>query len=291
MDIDNKENVTQYSTNVRKALFIVLLLNLFVVLIKIFVGIVTRSISILGDAAHSAVDTTNNIVGLVILKFASEPPDKKHPYGHGKFETLAAFGIITFLAVACLEIVQSSVHRLIHPVKLPLFKTEMVFLLALTLIVNLIVWFYERGRGKQLRSDLLVADSSHTGSDVLITSSILASQYFIARGMYWIDPIIALIIGGFIIKAGFEIIINTVPILVDEAWVDPKTIVKSALSVNGVVDCYDVFSRRGPYSSFIECKIKVVPKDLYTAHQLADEVEEKLKADFGNCKVTVHVEP
>lgn len=280
-----------YSFETKKVLWIILLLNLFVLCIKIFAGIITRSLSILGDAAHSAVDLLNNIVGLIVLRFASEPPDKEHPYGHGKFETLAAFGIVTFLAIACLEIVQSSLGRLFHPVKLPLFKQEVVWLLVLTLVVNLVVWIYERKKGKKLKSDLLIADSSHTGSDVLITLSVLASQYLIANEMYWIDPFIAIIIAIFIAKAGYEIITCTVPILVDEAWLDSKVISESALSINGVVDCYEIYSRRGPYSAFIECKIKVVPKDLYTAHKIADKVEEKLKLDFGNCKVSVHVEP
>ena len=280
-----------YSHNVKKVLWIILFLNLIVLLIKIFAGIITKSISILGDAAHSAVDLLNNLVGLVVLKYATEPPDKKHPYGHGKFETLGAFAIVIFLAIACVEIVQSSITRLLHPVKLPLFKQEVVWLLILTLGINLIVWIYERNKGKKLNSDLLIADSSHTGSDVLITISVLASQFFIAKEWYMIDPIIAILIAGFIARAGYEIIQNTVPILVDEVWLNPKKVFNSALSVKGVTNCYEIFSRRGPYTAFIECKIKVEPKDLYSAHQLADKVEDKLREDFGNCKVTVHVEP
>lgn len=283
--------IDQYSSNVKKVLWIILFLNFIVLIIKIFAGIITRSLSILGDAAHTAVDTLNNFVGLVVLKYASEPPDKQHPYGHGKFETLAAFGIVIFLAITCVEIVRGSFNRLIHPVELPLFKSEVVWLLILTLIVNLVVWFYERNKGKELKSDLLVADSSHTGSDVLITISVLGSQFFIARKMYWIDPIIAILIAIFIARAGYEIVTRTVPILVDEAWIDPKVISETVTSVNGVTDCYDVYSRRGPSYAFIECKIKVIPKDLYSAHKIADEVEDKLKFDFGNCKVTVHVEP
>ncbi|MBI3591506.1 MAG: cation transporter [Candidatus Melainabacteria bacterium] len=281
----------QYSHDVKKVLWIILVLNLFVLIVKIFAGLITRSLSIFGDAAHTGADTLNNIVGLVVLKYASEPPDKQHPYGHGKFETLAAFAIVMFLAIASVEIVQSSIGRLIHPVKLPLFSKEVVWLLILTLIVNLFVWVYERNQGKKIKSDLLIADSSHTGSDVLITFSVLASQFFIAREMYWIDPIVAILIAGFIAKAAYEIITSTVPVLVDEAWLEPKMISGSALSVKDVVDCYDVYSRRSPYSAFIECKIKVVPKDLYSAHKIADRVEEKLRKDFGNCKVTVHVEP
>lgn len=281
----------KYLLDVKKVLWFVLILNFIILAIKIYAGIFTKSISILGDAAHTAIDTANNIVGLVILKFASEPPDRQHPYGHGKFETLAAFGIISFLAVACVEILHSSIERLTHPVKLPLFKEEIVWLLIFTLVINLFIWFFERKVGRKIKSDFLIADSSHTGSDVLITISVLAAQYFIARELYWVDSVIAILIAVFIIKASIEIITNTVPILVDAAWLDPKIISSSVLSVDGVTNCYDIYSRRSPYSAFIECKIKVVSKDLYGAHQIADKVEEKLKKDFGNCKATVHVEP
>ncbi len=286
-----KTKETHYSHETKKVLWIILFLNAVVLFIKIFAGIVTSSLSILGDAAHSAADAMNNLVGLIVMKYATEPPDKQHPYGHGKFETLAAFGIVIFLAIACVEIAQGSIGRIIHPVELPLFKKEIVWLLIFTLAINLIVWIYERNKGKKLKSDLLIADSSHTGSDVLITLSVLGSQIFIANKMYWVDPILAIIISFLIARAGYEILSRTVPILVDAAWLDPKDIKKSVLSVNDVTDCYDIYSRRGPYSAFIECKIKVKPKDLYGAHQVTDKVEIKLKEDFGRCKITVHVEP
>lgn len=285
----NKE--THYSHETKKVLWLILFLNAIVLFIKIFAGIVTSSLSILGDAAHSAADTLNNFVGLIVMRYATEPPDRQHPYGHGKFETLAAFGIVIFLAVACVEIVQGAIGRIIHPVELPLFKKEIVWLLIFTLLINIIVWIYERNKGKILKSDLLIADSSHTASDILITLSVLGSQIFIAQKMYLIDPIVAIMISIFIAKAGYEILSRTVPILVDAVWLDPKNIKKSVLSVQDVTDCYDIYSRRGPDLAFIECKIKVKPKDLYTAHQTADKVEEKLKEDFGRCKITVHVEP
>ncbi len=282
---------SHYSSETKKVLWIILILNIIVLIIKIFAGIVTSSLSILGDAAHSAADTLNNAVGLIVIRYATEPPDKQHPYGHGKFETLAAFGIVIFLAIACVEIVQSSIGRMLHPVELPLFKKEIVWLLIFTLIINVLVWAYERDKGRKLKSDLLIADSSHTGSDVLITLSVLGSQIFIANKMYWIDPVLAIIISIIIAKAGYEILSSTIPVLVDAAWLDSKEIKKSVLSVNDVTDCYDIYSRKGPYSAFIECTIKVKPKDLYNAHKVADDVEKNLKEDFGRCKITVHVEP
>lgn len=291
MQTTSVSNISEYSTETKKVLFVVFLLNMLVLIIDIVAGIATRSLGIIGGAVHSAADALNNIVGFFVLRFAVEPPDDKHPYGHGKFETLSAFGIVVFLGIACLEIVKNSISRLINPVNLPIYRTGIVWLLSLTLVINLIVWIYERYMGKKLKSDLLVADSSHTGADILITISVIISQFFIAKGFLWIDPIIAIAIAFFVIKAGYEILTSTVPILVDEVWVDPKKISESVRSISGVTECYDIQSRRGPYVSFIECKIKVVPKDLYTAHLIADKVEDKIKSDFGKCKVTVHVEP
>ncbi len=279
------------STEIKKVLVIILLLNVLVLVIKLVAGICTKSLSILGDSAHSASDTLNNIVGLFVMKYSSEPPDKEHPYGHGKFETLAAFAIVIFLAIACVEILQSAIGRLLHPVELPLFSKNVVLFLVLTLIVNLFVWLYERKKGKELKSDFLVADSSHTASDVLITLSVLISQFFIANKLYIVDPLLAIFIAFLIIKAGYEIITNTVPILVDEVWVDENLIKDSVMSVKDVKECYEIFSRKSPHLSYIECKIRVVPKDLDGAHQVADKVEEKLIENFGECKVTVHVEP
>lgn len=285
----NKE--TQYSQETKKVLWIVLFLNFIVLAIEIFAGIITSSLSIAGDAAHTISDTLNNVVGLIVMQYAIQPPDKQHPYGHGKFETLAAFGIVIFLAIACVEIVQSSVGRMFHPVELPLFKKEVVWLLILTLIINIIIWTYERNKGLKLKSDLLIADSSHTGSDVLIKLSVLGSQIFIAQKMYWVDSLVAIFISLFIAKAGYEILSSTIPVLVDAAWLDPKAIKLSVLAIEDVTDCYDIYSRKTPYLSFIECKIKVKPKDLYNAHKVADLVEEKIKEDFGKCKVTIHIEP
>lgn len=287
----NNPGLKNYSNETKKILALVLVLNLIVLFIKIFAGIATGSLSILGDAAHSASDSLNNIVGIVVLKYASEPPDKEHPYGHGKFETLAAFAIVVFLAIACVEILQSSIGRLLHPVELPLFKVEIVWLLVVTLFANIFIWLYERKKGKELNSDLLVADSSHTASDVLITLSVLGSQFFIAQRMYWVDPFVAILIAFFIGKAAYEIISSTIPILVDKVWLDEKEISDSVMSIKDVVDCYDIYSRRSPHSAYIECTIKVTPKDLYGAHCVADMVEEKLKNTFGDCKVTVHLEP
>lgn len=91
-------------TQVRKVLLLTLLLNLFVVGLKAVVGFATGSLSIQADALHSVTDGLNNVLGLVANRFSSPLPDREHPYGHQKFEAVAALGIAAFLGIACYEI-------------------------------------------------------------------------------------------------------------------------------------------------------------------------------------------
>ncbi len=90
----------------------VLVLNLAVAAAKIALGLATGAISILSDGLHSATDSASNIVGLVGVRLASRPPDEDHPYGHRKFETMASIGILLFLLLALVEILETAIGRL-----------------------------------------------------------------------------------------------------------------------------------------------------------------------------------
>lgn len=221
-----KEIDNTYSEETTKILKNILGLNVFVLIMKFVVGFYSGSLAIISDAVHSTTDSLNNVVGIAVLKHSNQPPDKDHPYGHGKFETLAAFAIVVFLAIAFFEIVKSAIERLVTPIELPVFSSVVVITLVVTLLINIFVWQYERRKGLELNSDLLLADSSHTGSDILITLSVLFPQLFIAKGLLIVDPIVAFIIAALIAKAAREIILNTVPILVDEVWLKEEDIKK-----------------------------------------------------------------
>ncbi|MCK5483198.1 MAG: cation diffusion facilitator family transporter, partial [Gemmatimonadetes bacterium] len=83
---------------VRRVLWAVLFANLVVIVAKVWIGVRSGSLAILGDAAHSGVDALNNVVGLAAVKAASAPPDEEHPYGHAKFEVLGALAVVAFLS-------------------------------------------------------------------------------------------------------------------------------------------------------------------------------------------------
>src|SRR5215813_10620660 len=100
-----------YRRGVRRVLFVTLALNILVVVGKLIAGLLADSLSVISDAIHSSVDSLNNIVGLVVMRYATAEPDEGHPYGHAKFETLAAFAIAGFLFVTCYQITLSAVKR------------------------------------------------------------------------------------------------------------------------------------------------------------------------------------
>jgi cation diffusion facilitator family transporter len=101
-----------YRRRVRRVLFITLALNLLVVAGKLIAGLLAGAMSVISDAIHSSVDSLNNIVGLAVMRYSTAAPDEQHPYGHGKFETLAAFVIAGFLFVTCYQISLSALQRL-----------------------------------------------------------------------------------------------------------------------------------------------------------------------------------
>src|SRR5213596_3704174 len=101
------------SRAVRRVLGGLLIANIAVVLAKATIGMLAGSLAVIGDAVHSSVDAVYNVLGLVVVRVASQAPDEEHPYGHGKFETLGALGIVVFLSVTCVELTRSAIGRLL----------------------------------------------------------------------------------------------------------------------------------------------------------------------------------
>src|SRR5258707_14831061 len=101
------------SAAVRRVLIGLLGANLAVVAAKAFIGVVSGSLAVWGDALHSSVDSLYNVLGLIVIRVAARAPDEDHPYGHGKFETLGALAIVVFLSITCLELVRNAVQKLL----------------------------------------------------------------------------------------------------------------------------------------------------------------------------------
>jgi cation diffusion facilitator family transporter len=284
-----------YRRGVRRVLFVTLALNILVVAGKMIAGLLADSLSVISDAIHSSVDSLNNIVGLVVMKYATAEPDEGHPYGHAKFETLAAFAIAGFLFVTCYQISLSAIKRIFaHDTPAPEITALTMGVMVGTIISNIIVTVYERREGKRLQSAFLIADSAHTRSDVLVSCSVLAGLILIRYGYVWLDPIISLGVAVVIAWSGYQIFKTTVPILVDAAPVPSWRIAEIVRSVPGVHSAHDIRSRSQGGEMFVEMHLHIanhLERDHIVSHAITEEIERKLAKEFGKVTATIHVEP
>ena len=173
---------------VNRVLLRVLILNLVVAGAKLVFGYATGAVSIISDGFHSLTDSASNIVGLIGLRASQKPPDADHPYGHRKYETLAAAGIFIFLLLVVVEVSRAALHRLSGGAA-PHITVLSFAVMAVTLAINLLVVRYERREARRLSSELLHADALHTQSDVLTSCAVLVSLAAVWLGYPILDPI------------------------------------------------------------------------------------------------------
>jgi cation diffusion facilitator family transporter len=161
-----------------------------------------------------------------------------------------------------------------------------------TILLNSAVVLYERKKGDQLKSSLLLADAAHTKSDIFVSFSVLASLFAIKLGWLWIDPVIALLIVSLIARTGWHIVRRASDVLTDSAVVDTRRVEQVALSVKGVQSCHKIRSRGTDQLGHLDLHIQVDGRmPLEQAHHLGHLTQARLQKELGLADVIVHVEP
>jgi cation diffusion facilitator family transporter len=286
-------------SEVRKVLVITLLLNLFVMGLKALVGFWTGSLSLQADALHSVTDSANNVLGLIASQFSSPQPDREHPYGHQKFEAVGTLGIAAFLGIACFEILQGAIERILHGLTPVNISPSELWLLLIVLGVNIFVTFYERHVGQRVGSPILIADAQHTMSDVWVTITVLLGLIGVWQArvlnlpqLQWLDVFLAFPVALLVFRSGWSVLKENLPWLVDEMAIAPEAIEAIVSEVPGVINCHDIASR-GLLGRqvFIEMHMIVNAKDVETAHKITEDVESRLENRFSPVRVLIHVEP
>ena len=278
---------------IRQVLFLILLANLLVAALKIIIGSIIKSASMTADGFHSLSDGSSNIVGLIGIHYAAKPVDEDHPYGHRKYETLAGLFIAVMLFFAAGKVIFDAVKRFIEPV-VPGITSESLIALIFTLIVNIVVAVAEYRKGKELNSQILISDSMHTKSDILISIGVLITLACVKLGLPpVIDPIVSLIVAGFIIHTGYEIFKENSDVLLDGVAIDAKEIKDVVLSFEDVKDVHKIRSRGSINNLYVDLHIMVDSGlDVEKAHKLAHDIEDAIKAKFKkNSQVIAHIEP
>lgn len=288
-------NSAEALKNLDKAFRIMVLIlaaNLAVALAKALYGGFIHSASMVADGFHSLTDAGSSLVGLFGIRAAAKPRDAKHPYGHRKFETVASLGIAVMLAFVCVGILRAAFHRFLHPLH-PHVTLTSYLVMAGSVAASFAVSRYEFKMGKALGSDVLVADSYHTRSDIYSSLSVLVALAAVQMGAPILDPVGAIVIVGFIGWGAWTIVRKGVRVLADEAVLLSEEIQKVALEVEGVLACHEIRTRGREDDVHVDLHL-IVPVGMTVgkAHEVAHEVEERIEKAFpGVSDVIVHIEP
>jgi cation diffusion facilitator family transporter len=278
---------------IRRVLWLTLGLNLFVAGSKIAYGHTSGVLSIRADGFHSLTDSVNNLVGLAGVYFAAQPADAEHPYGHAKFEVLAAGVVGLSLLGMAYDVLTSAAGRLFGGAAPPKLDALAFVVLAVTLGVNVLVARYEKAQAEQLQSPFLASDAAHTSSDVLVTLGVMVTVGLVHLGFSQLDSVMALFIAGFIAWTGVQVLRQNLRYLADAAALEPESVVEAIMTVPGVAGAHKVRTRGAPGDIHVDLHIQVARHlDVVQAHRVTHWVIDAIKSKLpGVTDVVVHTEP
>lgn len=278
---------------VSRVLVRVLFLNLAVAVAKIVFGYLSGAISVLSDGFHSLTDTASNVVGLVGVRAARRPPDEDHPYGHRKYETVAAGLVTLFLLVVVIEVLRNAINHLTGRVSGGEISSMSFVVMLITVGINLYVVSYESGEAKRLSSEVLMADALQTRGDVWTSVAVIAALIGARAGLPVLDPLAAIVVAGFIGHSGFQIARSTTRILSDRIVMEESDLQSVVMSVPGVLGCHQIRTRGTSDHVFLDLHVWLPPTmPLNEAHGLSHVVKDRLMARYPQiADAIIHIEP
>ena len=279
--------------DVSRVLVRVLLLNLGVAVAKIAFGYASGAISILSDGFHSLTDAASNVAGLVGVRAAQQPPDEEHPYGHRKYETVAAAAVTVFLLLLVIEVLRNAFNHLTGRSVAHEISTASFIVMLVTVAVNLAVVAYESRAAERLGSEVLLADAMQTRGDVWSSLTVIAALVGARLGVPILDPLAALVVAGFIGYAGFQVARATTGILSDHIVISDADLERVVMSVPGVVGCEKIRTRGSADHVFLDLHVWMPPDMRLTeAHDLSHVVKDRLMARYPQiADAVIHIEP
>jgi cation diffusion facilitator family transporter len=286
-------NTLRRMSTARRTALVSLVAAIVLVAVKLAVGFASGSLGVLAEAAHSGVDVVAALLTLFAVGVAERPPDREHPYGHGKAQHLAALAEAAFLAGAAVWIGAEAVIRLrsgTSPVDAaPYVFAVMLFVLAVD-ATRTVVSLRE---GRRLRNAALIANAWHFGSDFAGSVAVLVGLGLAAVGVPDGDSVAAIFVATIVLVAAVRLARGNVDALMDRSPTGLATVVERVVrSVAGVAEVRSVRVREAGGESFADVVIGVSRlQGLEQTHETSDRVEQAVRESLGRAQVSVHVEP
>jgi len=277
--------------------------NLALAVMKGVVGFMSGSKALIADAANSASDVAGSFAVLIGLRAAKRPPDKDHPYGHGKAESIAAIIVSVLLLLVGFEVARAAVVAMFFTEGgVPVPDAYAIWALVAAIIIKEILFRYKYRLGTQLKSQALIATAWDHRSDVMASSAalvgvaaaVLGGRY----GIPWLayaDPVAGLFVAVLVLRMGYKLIMESIHNTLDHVLhaEDAEELVQTAQNVKGVITVDDLRAREHGHYVIVDAKISVNPRiTVLEGHDIAKAVKHELMSKFSHVSdVFVHVNP
>ena len=252
--------------------------NLLLVGFKAFVGLVSNSIAVMLDAVNNLSDALSSVVTIIGAKLGAKQPDKKHPLGYGRIEYLSSMIVAALVLYAGVTSLVESVKKIIHPEAAD-YGTAAIVIISVAVVVKLLLGMYVKKQGKAVNSAALTASGSDALFDAILSSSVLSSAVIYMLWGLSLEAYVGVIIAGFIIKAGIEMMIETLNDVIGrrEDAETTKTLKEIICAEDAVLGAYDVtLFNYGPGRSYGSVHVEL-PDDLSVDD--ADRITRRIQAD------------
>ncbi len=268
--------------------------NIFLLIIKIVVGILAKSQSMIADAANSASDIFASLMTFIGNKIASEPSDEDHNFGHGKAEYIFSLFISISMIVVSLKILYDSAFSIINKNEI-IFSWWLIIVCIITIVTKLTLYLYSKSALKKFNNILLESNMKDHRNDCIVTSFTTISIILSLFGLYWVDGIVGIGISFWIFYTGIKIFIESYNVLMDKS-INPKIkedIYKIITEFDGVKEIVGMHTIPTGYKYILVLTIGVDGNmETFKSHTIADNLQKEIEFKFDVIdRVIVHVEP
>lgn len=267
--------------------------NLFLFVIKIVIGFMMNSIAVISDAFNNLSDSGSSLITIFGASLSNRPPDKEHPYGHGRYEYIASLAVSFIIFAVGLELLSSSFNKIINPEPVHLSAIA-VAILILSVLIKLWMYSYNRYIGKMIHSSMNMATAKDSLNDVIATTGVLAGTIIGIYVDFPVDGVLGLLIALVIVYTGFVTAKDSVNLLLGPSP-DPEILeeIEALISeCNTIKSFHDLKIHDYGPGIKIASMHAVVPPDLSIpdAHRAIHEMEQKIKEELG-IELVIHMDP
>ena len=294
--IKNHENISDEKTRnayVYLGSIVGIICNLILSIIKITVGVVSGSVSVMADGFNNLSDTASSVITMVGIKLANRPADKEHPFGHGRMEYLSALIVAFMVMLVGVQFIKSSLDRIMNPVPIT-FELIPFILLLLSLIVKLWLSRFNKYVGEKINSSALKAASVDALGDVFTSSCVIISFIAAKFTALPIDGYVGLLVSVAILYAGYSLVKDTISPLIGEAPDEElvKAIKEGVLSYDNIIGVHDLIIHNYGVGKCMASIHAEIPSniDLITIHDIIDTAEREISEKL-NIYLVIHMDP